>query len=197
MRDLLLGKSKTRDAILRLFFSLPDREHYLRELERLLGISVANIRRELVRLEKGGIFTSRRVGNQRHFSVNKSHPLFPEYRSIVFKTIGIAGALAAVLSDVPSVRVAFVFGSLARGSERPESDVDLMVIGRINSKRLHELIYPVRSRLGREINVVLFDPDDFRERFRREEHFIRSVMEGPREYVKGTESELRAITTSR
>ncbi len=193
MRDLSLGRSKTRDSILRLFFSSPDREYYLRELERLLEVSVANVRRELLKLEQAGIFKSRRAGNLRYFSVNTSHPLFPEYRSIVFKTIGIAGTLAGVLQDVKSVRIAFIFGSVAGGSDEPGSDVDLFVVGGISSRKLHELISPLQSKIGREINVVLFDQGELRRRIRGRDHFVGSVMEGPKEYLKGSEDELGAI----
>jgi predicted nucleotidyltransferase len=196
MRDLSLGKSKARDAILRLFFSSPDREYYLRELERLLDIPVANVRRELLKLEQAGIFKSRRAGNLRYFSVNTSHPLFPEYRSIVFKTVGIAGRLTEILREISSVDLAFVFGSVAEGSDESGSDVDLFVVGKIKARRLHEIISPLQSKIGKEINVVLFDRQEFRRRYRRKEHFVSAVMERPKQYVKGTEDELRAIVAT-
>jgi predicted nucleotidyltransferase len=193
MRDLSLGRSKTRDSILRLFFSSPDREYYLRELERLLGVSVANVRRELLKLEDAGIFKSRRAGNLRYFSVNTSHPLFAEYRSIVFKTVGIAGTLARILHGVKSVRIAFIFGSVAVGSDEPGSDVDLFVVGGISSRRLHELVSPLQSKIGREINVVLFDRGELRRRIQGRDHFVSSVVEGPKEYLKGNDDDLGAI----
>jgi predicted nucleotidyltransferase len=197
MRDLSLGKSKARDSILRLFFSSPDSEYYLRELERLLGIPVANVRRELLKLEQAGIFNSRRAGNLRYFSVNTSHPLFPEYRSIVYKTVGIAGTLTEILREIASVSLAFVFGSVAEGSDDAGSDVDLFVIGEINARKLHEIISPLQSKIGREINIVLFDREDFRRRYRRKEHFVSAVMGRPKQYVKGSEDEFRAIVASR
>jgi len=195
MRDLFLGKSKTRAAIFRLFFSAPDREYYLRELERLLNLPVGNVRRELSKLEKAGIFKSRRVGNLRYFSVATEHPLFREYSSIVFKTIGIAGTLASALEAVGSVNIAFIFGSVAEKTDRPGSDIDLFVIGGIGSRKLHQLISPIRSRLGREINVVLFDRREFRNRLEKRDHFVSSVMEKPKEYVKGNEDGLRRLAS--
>ena len=55
---------------------------------------------------------------------NDSHPLYPEIRSLVLKTSG----LADVIREAPgqeSIRLAFVFGSVANGSETSESDIDL------------------------------------------------------------------------
>ena len=86
-------KSKTRKALFRLYFTNPDGEYYLRELERLLCIPVSMIRKELLRLEEDGIFMSAKRGNLIYFYLNKSYPLFGELKSIVFKTIGIKGLL--------------------------------------------------------------------------------------------------------
>jgi len=197
MLMLPLGRSKTRDAILTFFFSVPEKEYYLRELERLLKVSVANIRRELLKLEAAGIFRSRRVGNLRYFSLNTAHPLFPEYRKIVSKTIGIAGTLTAVFTDIRRVELAFIFGSVAEGVDRSGSDIDLFVIGSISSRKLHELLAGVHSEIGREINAVLFDVEEVRRRLAERDHFVTSVMEGKKEYVKGSEDELRRAVAPR
>ena len=85
--------SKTRAALFRLYFTNPDSAYYLRELERLLSIPVAMIRKELLRQEKEGLFISSRRGNLVFYSLNKSYPLFDELKSIVLKTVGAAGLL--------------------------------------------------------------------------------------------------------
>ena len=51
-----LKRSKTREKLLRLYFSNPVKKYYLRELERILNLPVGNIRRELLSLEKSGLF---------------------------------------------------------------------------------------------------------------------------------------------
>jgi predicted transcriptional regulator len=84
-------KSQTRKELFRLYFTNPDQEYYLRELERILQTSVSMIRKELTRLEEEGIFLSRRKGNLIYYLLNQSYPLFDELKSIVFKTIGIQG----------------------------------------------------------------------------------------------------------
>ncbi len=69
-------KSKTRKELFRLYFTNPDSNYYLRELERLLNIPVSMIRRELLRLEKEGVFISTKKGNLLYYYLNKSYPLF-------------------------------------------------------------------------------------------------------------------------
>ena len=96
-------KSKTRKALFRLYFTNPDKEYYLRELERLLDIPVSMIHKELLRLEVDGIFSSEKKGNLNYFYLNKTYPLFEELKSIVFKTIGIQALLKETLENLNSL----------------------------------------------------------------------------------------------
>src|SRR4030042_6156370 len=96
-------KSKTRKALFRLYFTNPKAEYYLRELERLLALPVSMIRKELLRLEKEHIFASRKKGNLSYFFLNQSYPLFDEFKSIVFKTIGVKALLKGALSKIKGI----------------------------------------------------------------------------------------------
>ena len=121
-------KSKTRKTLFRLYFSNPESEYYLRELERILEIPVSMIRKELLRLEEDGIFISAKKGNLTYFYLNKSYPLFSELKSIVFKTIGIKGLLKAVLEKIKDIKTAFIYGSFAKNEESAKSDIDLFIL---------------------------------------------------------------------
>ena len=68
--------SKTREKILRLFFSDPEKKYYLRELEKILSVSVGNIRRELISLEKISLFKKEKVANLVYYSLNQNSPFF-------------------------------------------------------------------------------------------------------------------------
>lgn len=87
--------SKARKALFRLYFTNPEKEYYLRELERTLDIPVSMIRKELINLKKAGVFNSRKRGNLTYFYVDKTYPLFDELRSIMFKTVGASKAALA------------------------------------------------------------------------------------------------------
>ena len=112
-----LFKSKTRKALLRIYFTNPESEHYLRELERLLKIPVSMIRKELIQLEKESVFKSCRKGNLVYYSINKSYPLFEELKSIIFKTVGVKGLLKEALDKIDGVNAAFIYGSFAKSDE--------------------------------------------------------------------------------
>jgi len=86
---LKITKSKTRTKILKHFFLNMDEKYYLRQLERILEIPVGNIRRELISLEKTGLFRKEKIGKQVYYFLNRNLPIFQELYSIISKTIGI------------------------------------------------------------------------------------------------------------
>jgi len=182
--------SKTRAALFRLYFTNPDSAYYLRELERLLSIPVAMIRKELLRQEKEGLFISSRRGNLVFYSLNKSYPLFDELKSIVLKTVGAAGLLKEMLSKLEGIEVAFIYGSLARGEERPGSDIDLLIVGRTDEDSLVTEIKKAEDLLKREINYVIFGRSEFEKKKKERDSFIKEVLKSPKIFLVGGVDEL-------
>jgi len=167
-------KSKTRKELFRLYFTNPDNEYYLRELERLLDIPVSMIRNELMNLEGDGIFISRKKGNSIYYSLDKTYPLFDEIKSIVFKTlmmpekklepgkkeklILLAKKCARLLKSRYKVKKVFLIGSLVKGPFHKKSDIDLVVEGLVPElyiKALTELYDLLPA--GIELNLIPFE----------------------------------------
>jgi Fic family protein len=78
-----LTKSKTRKAILELYFNNFEKKYYLREIEKLLNYPVQNIRRELLKLEKSGLFKREKMGKQVYYSLNTDAPIFNDFKNII------------------------------------------------------------------------------------------------------------------
>ncbi len=64
----------------------PETSLYLRQIAVRLNLDPANLSRELRKLEKEGIFISKKQGNQKYFSLNQTYPLYEELKSIARKT---------------------------------------------------------------------------------------------------------------
>lgn len=183
-------KSKTRKALFRLYFTNPENEYYLRELERLLSIPVSMIRKELNHLEVDGIFVSRRRGNQTYFYLNQTYPLFDELKSIVFKTIGIKKLLTEVLKKIKGAGVAFIYGSFAKNEDNVASDIDLFVIGHVDENALIKEINKIEKILKREINYNLYKKEDFEKKKKEKDSFIMDILENPKIFLKGEKNDL-------
>ena len=186
-----ITKSKTKIAILELFFNEPRGEFYLRQLESITGYSVGNIRREMIKLEKSGLFLSRIMGKMKLYRLNTAYPFYNEIKNIVRETIGIEGRLKEIIKKYQDIKFAFIYGSFARGKEKALSDIDLIVIGGIDFKGIKTCIYEYQSKIGREINSVIYSPEEFLSKFKAENHFIHTVIKEPKIFLKGAEDEFR------
>jgi predicted nucleotidyltransferase len=111
---------------------------------------------------------------------------------LVLKTVGLPAVLRSRL-QVPQVRIAFIFGSLASGQEKAGSDVDLMVIGDLGLRQLADLLSGISETIGREINPHVMTMTEYRKRKKAADHFVARVLEGPKLFLVGTEHELEAM----
>ena len=190
MDPVSIFKSKTRRDIFRLYFTNPDRKFYLRELERELKIPVSMISKELVNLEKLGMFTSSRTGNLRLFALNQKYLLFDELKSIVFKTVGVVGMLSEAITKLKGVEVAFVYGSFAKVDAGAASDIDLFVIGHVDERKLMKEISKAEKMLRREINYSVYSRTDFMKKKRARDSFINDLLDGAKIFLLGGPNEL-------
>ena len=188
--SLYISKSKIRRDLLALFFSNPSQKYYLRQLQRILGYSAGNIRRELLKFQKDNLFITERAGNLLYYSLNTEHPLFEELKSIVFKTVGIEGAIKKILLQFKKIEYAFIYGSFAAQSEKASSDIDLMIIGNPDTSLLNERIAELEGKINRQINLTLYSLSEYKKRKRAKTGFIKELLGNPKIMLVGKESDL-------
>lgn len=163
----------------------PEQAFHVRELERLTGLSAGTAHRELRRMQRAGLLTAQRVGNQVRYRADPSCVLFPELQGIVRKTAGLAEVLRTALEPQRErIAFAFVFGSMADGSAGPASDIDLLVVGDASFREVVTAIHPAQEALARPVNPVVMTPAIFRER-RQDAGFVARILGGPRVPVMG------------
>src|SRR5665213_1872678 len=139
MENLLeeIFASRTRARLIAAFVLRPGERLYLREAARLVKADVRAAKIELDRLQRLGFITSEASGNRRYMTVNQAFPLYPELKAMALKTLGVGENLRASLVRLPGVRFAFVYGSVAKGEEARESDLDLFIMGQVSGTLLH------------------------------------------------------------
>lgn len=182
--------SKVRAELFRLLFGIYVGELHMRELQREAGCTIGPIQSELKKLLGLQLVTSRRSGNRLYYSANREHPLYPEIHALVLKTTGLAEHLKEILQDRDDITAAFIFGSMASGSEQSTSDIDLMLIGEAGLRAVSGLLRNFKAKVGREVNPHVLSRDEFTKRKITGEHFIASVLSSPKIFVKGTENDL-------
>jgi len=172
--------SKTRVKLLTLFILNPDRELHIREIVRLIKENINAVRRELHNLEETGLLKSTKIGNMKQYTLNKNMPLYEELASMVLKTEGVAKILKEHLNELGSIQSAFIYGSFANNTAQVDSDIDIFIIGSINEKKLIPALHDLEKQLSREINYVLFTPQEYTLRKRKKDPFIINVLKEPK-----------------
>lgn len=187
--------SDYRRRVLGLLLLHPDTTYHVRELARLTDTSAGTLHKELTKLTNGGVLRRQEVGNQVRYSADRDCPVFEELASILRKTSGLVDVLVEALSSIEkSIALAFVFGSVARGEQQSNSDVDVMLVGSLGFADAVRALHPVQATLQREINPVVYSLEEFRRRAASDDSFIREVLAEPKLFVVGNENELKKLT---
>jgi predicted nucleotidyltransferase len=187
----LLFPNQYRRKVLALLMMNPQKWLHLRELARLTGASAGTLKKELDALMAVGLLRLQRVGNQTQFSANVDHPVFPELSGLVRKTIGLRDVLTLALEPLSSqIEVAFVFGSMAKATEGPQSDVDLLVIGEATFGQVANAVYDAQLALAREVNPKVMSRGEWSEKKNAQNVFVKELMDKPKIFIIGSEHEL-------
>lgn len=155
----------------------PDKTYSYNELLRQSGAGRGSGQRELNRLIEAGVACDERVSNLRQVRINRDFPLYNELRSICMKTFGLQEKLQeALASAADAITTAFVFGSVASGTDHADSDIDLMIVGDIDGLALSRLIAPLEAELSRPIHVSHYGEDEWRAV--QHDNIVKKILEG-------------------
>ncbi len=197
----LLGQtlfSRNRRAVLGLLFGHTDEQFYLRQIVRSCGGGMGAIQRELKQLTECGLLRRTVRGNQVCFQASADCPVFEEIKSILAKTAGAADILRAALAPlVERISVAFIYGSVARGQQRAESDVDLLVIGDAAFGEVVATLAEAQAQLRREVNPTVYPPREFSAKIQAGHHFVKSILKREKIFLIGDERELKRLAEKR
>jgi predicted nucleotidyltransferase len=181
--------SRARAEFFRILFGTDSHEYHLREIQRRADLAIGTIRQEAIKLERIGLVNKRIDGNRTYYQANKSHPLYNTIHDLVLKTTGLTEILKKSLS-IKDIKFAFVFGSMAAGKEKPESDIDLFIIGDIGLRAVSKLLKEPSLKINREINPHIMTSEEFIKRKIEKEHFVATVLSSPKLMILGNENDI-------
>jgi predicted nucleotidyltransferase len=178
-----------QQRVLGLLFGQPERRFQSAELIRLAGSGTGAVHRQLQRLAKAGLVTVSHQGNEKYYAARKDAPVFPELHGLVVKTVGIVEPLRAALAPLAEeIDLAFVFGSMAKGSERAGSDLDLLVVtDKLAYADVYSALATAEQTLGRTINPTVFTRAEWKKKRTRQDSFAMRIREQPRLFVLGSD----------
>lgn len=192
LADALFGKA--RRLVLGLLMSHPDQAFYTRQMARTLHLGLGALQRELQNLATAGILLREAHGQQVYYRVNTACPIYTDLQGLLLKTTGLGDVLRAALAGLAErVTVAFVYGSLAKGTANGASDVDIMVIGMVTLGEVVTALNPAQDALKREVNPSVYPPEEVRSKLRAGNHFLTTILNEPKLFLIGGESDLERL----
>jgi predicted transcriptional regulator with HTH domain len=168
-----LFSSSIRADVLSLLLNSPDEQFYIREIAKLLRKNPSGVKRELDNLEKMGIVTSEKIVNLKYFQANKDSPLYSELKNLITKSLGLPGALKAVLR-ASGAKAAILYGPYAEGDD--SSEVEVMVIGA--SPSLLKEIKNLEKRFDRKINCIMMEEEEYVQKKRKRDANLKKILSG-------------------
>jgi predicted nucleotidyltransferase len=175
VRDMELGRplavvtSSVDGDVLRVL-ALAEQDFTPGAVHSLLGrYSVAGVRRSLVRLAEQGIVTRRPAGRAFLFGLNREHLAADPVIALARTRERLLDRLTATVAQwrVPTIYGA-VFGSAARADQRPDSDLDILVIHPMEPDRdtwaeqVADLSRHATAWTGNDARILSYDPQDIR-----------------------------------
>jgi len=178
-----------QQRVLGLLFAQPERRFQSAELIRLARGGTGAVHRQLQRLANAGLVTVSREGNQKYYAAHKDAPVFPELHGLIIKTVGIVEPLRAALRPIEKqIELAFVFGSLAKGNERAESDLDLLIVSdSITYPEAYEALQDAQRVIARPVNPTVMTPAEWRRKRNASDSFAKRIATQPKLFVIGDE----------
>jgi predicted nucleotidyltransferase len=183
--------SKVQQRVLALIFNHPERSFYTTEIVQKVRSGVGAVERELSKLERSGLVSVERIGNRKHFRANKAAPIFEDLRGLIEKTAGLTEPIKKSLKPFAnSIKSAFVYGSVAKGSDTANSDIDLMVIGEdLNYSDLYTAAQNVERKLRRKVHPLFLSPDDWQRKVTDKGSVFSKINRSPKIFVIGSEKD--------
>lgn len=182
-----------QQRLLALLYGQPQRSYQSNELIRLVSSGTGAVHRALTRMTAAGLVSVESVGNQKHYQANAASPVFDELYNLVLKTVGLTIPLLSVLKPLGGrIAAAFVYGSVAKGTEQSGSDIDLLVIADdLDYAQLFDALPDAEAQLGRPINPTVMAVEEWRRKRNSKDSFAARIAAQPKLFVLGDEDALK------
>jgi predicted nucleotidyltransferase len=180
--------------VLCLFLMHPEEAYYQRSLAEKTGHSLAQVQYALERIEEAGLVSKKKSGNRLYYRAERSHPAFEDLKRAFLKTVALGDVVREALKPLEKkIQFAFVYGSIATGQDRPDSDIDLLLIGSVTLKEISGPVADLSDTLKREVNPVNYTQATFVGRLKEGNRFAQELLETPKIWLIGNEDEFARL----
>ena len=179
MLEQLFG-SRTRVKIFRLFLYNSKKSYFVRELTREIREQINSVRREIANLISVGFLEEvkdKKIKDlKKYYRVNEDFSLYPELKSLILKS--------RMVLEKDIMRAVAALGNLqylvfcGMFTDEEKSPTDILLVGRVNRKKLKTLLKKMSYGLEREINYTVMTKEEFLYRKDITDKFLYTILDG-------------------
>lgn len=182
--------SQSQSAILAFLCAGPERSFSATELQGRLRLSPLAASRALAALGRLNLVTTFRKGGHKYYLINSKHPRLPEIRKALPLRGEYRDELFVAIRKLGEIRAAFLSGIF---TGQPQLPVDLLLVGKVNKKRLEQFLAACYKLFGQDINYTVMSDEEFQVRRDTFDRFIKDIFDYPNVVVVDTLSRKRPV----
>jgi predicted nucleotidyltransferase len=185
--------SKVQLRLLSLLLGHPERGFHASEIIKLLNSGTGGVQRELAKLTQAGILTCTADDNRKKYQANKEAPIFEELSRIILKSTGLVEPIKNALDNFQDkIRFAFIYGSIAKGTDTAKSDIDVMIVGEnLSYGEIFGALQPAEKSIRRTINPNIMSTSEWRRTLAADNSFLKAIVHQPKIMIIGSDNELQ------
>lgn len=176
--------SKADSAVLGFLLVAPARAFSILEVARRIKLPHGKAVHALNKLSEAGLLKGFAKHGKKYYLINPRYKLLPDIKK-EFAKQGAAykDELFIAIKSLGDVKAAFLSGIF---SGQPSLPVDLLLVGRVNLKKLAEFLKAARKMMGQEINYSIMTVGEFQLRRDTFDKFIKDIFDYPHVTVVDT-----------
>ncbi len=173
LKDII--DSKIDSAVLSFFLAAPERSFSIVEIAKRLKLSSVATSQALSRLVHVGPIKTFSKKGKKYFLVDNKYKLLSEMKSYWLKEgPKYQDELFLAIKKLGQVKAAFLSGLFCGHTTLP---VDMLLVGKVNLKRLSEFLKHVEKLMGQEINYSIMSVEEFLLRRNTFDKFIKDIFD--------------------
>lgn len=179
--EIVFG-SKVKVKILRIMFRFPDKTFTGRELASLTKeVSSMAVSKSIKDLTNMNLVTLEHYGQSNLLKLNKDGYLFEPLKNLFLAeeatTIKLKEKIKKHL-NIPYIKTAAIFGSIAKGEETINSDIDLFIITdnkRLTNEAMEKLQKEINMKFGNTLMPYIMTKEEFKNK--KNKSIIKNIIE--------------------
>ncbi len=157
--------------ILVIFFKEPYHDFHMRQIAKLADVSPSTAKRFLDFYSENMFLIKSRKANLVLFKANLENLSF-RYMKLSYFMMQAKPLTDFLKNTYPNSSIV-LYGSCARGEDDPESDVDLLIVGRKTEQfDLHRF----EKRLKRKVTILIYTPHEWKEKAKKDNAFYERIL---------------------